>query len=412
MHILMVSEYFPPHAMGGGELSAFALAKALVRKGIEVSVLTSKFADDVAQESMEGVAIYRRLATGENASTVGGNLKRFQLTSSIVKELPKLVDEIKPDIIHAMNITSMAGVADAQLGVPAIAHINSPLAFDPKGTLLDNGKERTKPYTFRSFVESFLSAKELGTPWFVKYNPVAWFLLYDRWAAIRVSFTFFRHFFPISTAMQEWLVKYKVPKEKTTVTYNLIPLDKFKEAKPAKNKIPKIICLSGYVRFKGLHIVLDALKGVSEKYELQCFGKGTDKQLLQQQAKASKINAKFNDEVPSDKLPELIAKHDILVFPSQVPEGLGRVAIEAMAAGKPVIASDIGGMKDTVVDKKTGFLVKPDDVNAWRSAIITLLKDAKKRESFGTAGQKRVFTEFTEEKILGKVIDAYKKVLG
>lgn len=415
LHVLMVSEYFPPHSMGGGELSAFALAKALVKRKVSVSVLTSHFPGDSEEELNEGVRVYHRLQTGINPDTLAGNLARFRLTASIVNELPKLAADIKPGIIHAMNITSMPGVAKVlpRLGIPGIAHINSPLAFDPKGTLMDGTREATAPYKFWSFVRSFIGASAAGrvsNSVYLRWNPLVWVLLYHRWAAIRNSFSAFTHFFPISTSMQDWLVKYGVLREKTTVIYNLISLERFSRRAVQKNKVPIIAYLGGYARFKGLHMVLDALKDVSG-YELRCYGKGDEKKELIEQAKSNSIPAVFHDEVSQEQLPDVLARSDILVFPSQVSEGLGRVAIEAMAAGKPVIASDIGGIRDTVVNGKTGFLVKPDDVQAWRNAIMTLLKNAKLRGEFGRAGKARAFKEFTAERILGAVFTAYHKVM-
>ncbi len=415
MHILMVSEYFTPHGMGGGELSALALAKALVRKQHNVSVLTSGFSGDRAFETIEGVQIYRRLVTGKNPDSFKGNIARLKLTRSIKSELPKLIKEINPDVIQAMNITSMTGVAQVaqSTGIKAIAHINSPLAFDPKATLLDGGKERQEPYTFSSFIRSFISSREmgrLGNSWYLRCNPLIWALLYRRWAAIRNSFPAFAHFFPISTAMQDWLVKSGVPKEKTTVLYNIIPLDTFAKLSPGKNSIPAMLYIGGYVKYKGLHILIEALRGLAEPFTLDIYGKGPERAALEAQANGMKLA--FHDELPNKDLPKVVAAHDILLFPSQVPEGLGRVAIEAMAASKPVIASDIGGMKDTVITGVTGILVTPDDVSAWRTAIVKLLKDAKARAQFGRAGKQRAMSLFSEDTIITQAITTYEKVLA
>ena len=417
MHILMVSEYFPPHEKGGGELSALALAKALVKQGIRVSVLTSRFHNDAAQRTQEGVTIYARLTTGATPDSLQGNLQRGKVTHEIVRELPKLIAEIKPDLVHAMNITSMPGVAKVahEIGIPAVAHINSPLAFDPKGTLLDDGKERQAPYTFGSFVSSFTHAKEVGrikNKWFLRWNPIVWTVLYHRWNAIKHSFPAFTHFFPISTAMQDWLVKYGVSKQKTTVLYNIIPLDTFAKEKTFANKTPKLLYLGGYARYKGLPVIIEALEGLKEPYVLDCYGAGEEKAAMQEQATQAGINAQFHDYIAPKDIPKLIASHDILIFPSQVPEGLGRLAIEAMAGSKPVIASDIGGMRDTVVHGKTGLLVPPTEVAAWSAAISELLTNAKKRKTFGTAGKKRAFALFSEYTIVKTALAIYEKVLA
>jgi glycosyltransferase involved in cell wall biosynthesis len=301
----------------------------------------------------------------------------------------------------------MPGVAAVSRDIPSIAHINSPLAFCPKGTLLDHGKERTEPYTFLSFIWSFMG-KDNGTEpaWYVRFNPVAWIVYYTRWAAIRDSFPSFTHFFPISTAMQRWLEKYGVAISKTTVLPNIVPVPATKEP---KNKVLRLIYFGGYAPIKGLHILLDALKGVEESYELHCYGSGDNTQ-YQAQAKKNAITARFNGWTAEPDALKALEASDILVFPSLVPEGLGRVALVAMAAGKPVIASRIGGITDSIVDGKTGYLVEPGNVAAWRKAIRDLLSNKKRREAFGKAGRERFTAEFNKESILKKALAAYKTV--
>jgi glycosyltransferase involved in cell wall biosynthesis len=79
----------------------------------------------------------------------------------------------------------------------------------------------------------------------------------------------------------------------------------------------------------------------------------------------------------------------VAVVPSLWPEPFGLVALEAMAAGKPVVASAVGGLADLVVDGATGILVPPGDVEALRGAIARLLGDPLLREKMGQAGRAR-----------------------
>lgn len=415
VHVLMVSEYFPPHAMGGGELSAFALARGLVKKKVQVSVLTSRFPGDSEEDILDGVRIYRRLKTGSGSGDISGNIGRLGFNSAVEKELPKLVESIKPDVVHAMNVTSLPGVSRVLgKGLKAIAHINSPLAFCPKGTKLYKGNEYTKKCTFSHFVPCFVSSKELGrlsNRWYLKYNPVVWVVIYYRWTKIRNSLTKYQQYLPISTYMETWLHNYSVPDDKTQVLPNIIDLSAFSKVKSKANRVPKILYLGGYVNMKGLHVVLDALKGITQKYELHCYGSGQEKGKLQELALKNGVKASLHDEVKQTDLPNLLAGSDLLVFPSLVPEAFGRVALEAMAAAKPVIASKIGGITDIVIDNKTGRLVEAGNVEQWNKAIVDLLKNSKKRAVMGRAGKARATKEFTEEKIVKTAIDAYRKVL-
>ena len=86
---------------------------------------------------------------------------------------------------------------------------------------------------------------------------------------------------------------------------------------------------------------------------------------------------------------------DIAVLPSIEPESFGMVALEAMAAGKPVVAAAHGGPLDIVIDGKTGTLVAPNDALALADAIVALARDKAARERMGRAGLRRLDEQFS-----------------
>jgi glycosyltransferase involved in cell wall biosynthesis len=90
-----------------------------------------------------------------------------------------------------------------------------------------------------------------------------------------------------------------------------------------------------------------------------------------------------------EELPKLLAACDILVMPTIAQEALGRTAVEAMAAGKPVVASRLGGLPFTVTDGATGLLCEPGDPADLARKLEMLLDDAALREHLGLAGRRR-----------------------
>ncbi len=104
-----------------------------------------------------------------------------------------------------------------------------------------------------------------------------------------------------------------------------------------------------------------------------------------------------------DDIPEIMQILDIFVLPS-LNEGMGRVLVEAMAAGRPVVASRVGGILDLVEHKKNGFLVGPGDVNGTSLAIKRLLIDRKMRDEMGRMG--RAMAQNFTVKGMVKKIDA------
>jgi glycosyltransferase involved in cell wall biosynthesis len=105
----------------------------------------------------------------------------------------------------------------------------------------------------------------------------------------------------------------------------------------------------------------------------------------------------------------LIAATDLLVFPSLEPEGFGRPIIEAMALGRPVVATDVGPSRD-LLGPEAGVLVAPDPAQLAR-AVQDLLRSPEKRQRMGRAGRRRVEACFTLERQVGAMSRVYREAL-
>jgi glycosyltransferase involved in cell wall biosynthesis len=105
-------------------------------------------------------------------------------------------------------------------------------------------------------------------------------------------------------------------------------------------------------------------------------------------------------------IPAFLSNVDIVVLPSLF-EGLGVSVLEAMAAGKAVIASRVGGLGELVIDGATGFLVAPRDVEALAGAISKLAGDSFMIRDMGQKGRERLKENFTMEQMAKKNEDHY-----
>lgn len=100
-------------------------------------------------------------------------------------------------------------------------------------------------------------------------------------------------------------------------------------------------------------------------------------------------------------IPEMMAAVDLLVHPTDV-EPFGRVAIEAMATGVPVVGAAGGGIAESIVDGQTGLLVPPDQPKAFVEAAMKLLQDVHLRSRMGEAGARRVKEIFQSSIMLSR----------
>ncbi|MDP8237000.1 MAG: glycosyltransferase [Candidatus Erginobacter occultus] len=107
---------------------------------------------------------------------------------------------------------------------------------------------------------------------------------------------------------------------------------------------------------------------------------------------------------------EILAALDIFVLPSR-SEGFGRANLEAMAAGLPVVSTDVGGIPEVVIDGETGILVPPNRPAALAEAISALARDRDRRKKMGAAGQKRA-GNFSIRKMTDGVVAVYDEILS
>jgi glycosyltransferase involved in cell wall biosynthesis len=99
-------------------------------------------------------------------------------------------------------------------------------------------------------------------------------------------------------------------------------------------------------------------------------------------------------------IPAILAASDVVALPSRFGEGCPNAVLEAMAAGKPVVAARSGGTPEVVLDGGTGILVAPEDVSGLQKALHTLAADPALRSKMGAAGRERAEKEFNVERLL------------
>jgi glycosyltransferase involved in cell wall biosynthesis len=110
-------------------------------------------------------------------------------------------------------------------------------------------------------------------------------------------------------------------------------------------------------------------------------------------------------------VPDLLNALDVVVHASVTPEPFGRILIEAMALGKPLVASAAGGVLEIVEDGRSGLLVPPGDAVALAAALRRLLSDPALREATGAAGRKRAYDHFSVEPFAHAIQEVYDQVL-
>jgi glycosyltransferase involved in cell wall biosynthesis len=220
----------------------------------------------------------------------------------------------------------------------------------------------------------------------------------------------------VSPAVRELLVEGGAPPERVEVIVDAVdprrlqPQHGRAEVRAhlgAGDEHAVVIALAALVHRKGLDVLLDAVAGLGAarlRLLLWIVGEGSERPALEQQARRIGVASQISFLGWRDDVADLLHAADIAAIPSR-REGMGVAALEAMAAGRAVVASNVGGLAHAVVHERTGLLVAPGDCAALASALARLIRDPELRQRLSAAGPKRVAEHFLPE----QMIDAYER---
>jgi L-malate glycosyltransferase len=291
--------------------------------------------------------------------------------------LSRLVKQLKPDVVHAHD---PHGVAMASLG-------------------LSMSTEATKPLLVASRRVDFHIRNNAMSRW--KYRQVDCFIC-------------------ASEAIRRMLVADGVPAAKTVTVHEGIDLGRVDAAPPANvheelwlpHQAPLVGNVAALAPHKGQRHLIEAaalvLRQVPDARFVIC-GEGELRPALERQIKDHRLEKHV---LLLGFRPDVLSLHKAFeIFAmSSVSEGLGTSLLDAMASGKPIVATSVGGIPEIVVDGVTGLLVPPRDHHAMAAAIVRLLKEAALRERMGAAALALVRKKFSAERMVQDTLRVYERL--
>ena len=214
---------------------------------------------------------------------------------------------------------------------------------------------------------------------------------------------------------------YDVDKAKIRVVPNGVDAEKFKPVGGAE-KLKKqlglgnkqiVLFVGRLIPRKGLPFLVEAAKRVVKERDDTVFlivGDGPLKNSLASQVEKIRLSRHFIfwGDVKESLLPALYDSADVFALPS-IQEGQGIALLEAQATAKPVVAFNVGGVPEAVLDKETGLLVKPSNVELAGS-ILKILSDSSLRERMGVKGREFVSNYFSWDICAQKMLRVYGEV--
>jgi glycosyltransferase involved in cell wall biosynthesis len=222
----------------------------------------------------------------------------------------------------------------------------------------------------------------------------------------------------VSYATRDALVRQGYPLRRVEVIHNGIALSAI-EAPPRPTDLPPhaplLVLVGRLARVKGQHQLITALALLEDADAVVVLaGKdieagGAYRAALERRAEELGVRERVVFTGYRDDVRALLAAAAVVVLPSEI-EGLPLVVLEAMAAGRPVVATAVGGTPELVAAGETGLLVRPGDAQALAAALDSLLRDPERRERMGAAARHRVERDFSLDATTAKVLAVYARL--
>jgi len=385
MKLCQLDPLFLPY-FGGAEKHVFEVSRRLARRGYDITVLTSHLPGTPPGETIEGIRVKRVRPTFY--------IQRFPFPLSFLPPPFSIMPFQCIDVLRQ----------DAD-----VFHIHNRFWYPP-GVLLAI-KLRGKP-----LILTLHNAKPEGIDFPTDFGGALFDLFYGR----RVMELADR-----IVCVSEYTKRVTVPPRlwgKCVVINNGVDIQRFNprvKGGRVRKKLgiprdaPLLLCNARLVRQKGLSHLVDAFALLRRDFQdarLLLIGKGPLKDELLAQAERLGVGKGFiiTTGIPEEELPEYYAAADIFVLPS-LWEPCAVVLPEALASGKAIVATDIGGNPE-IVSRGCGVLVEPGSADALCSAMARLLGDHSMREKMGRAARKRAERLFSWEIIAEKMHKVYQSV--
>ena len=214
--------------------------------------------------------------------------------------------------------------------------------------------------------------------------------------------------------------KYSFNRKKVFTVHNGIDINDFlkqrnySSSKKSKRKV--IGTVGSLCPQKNHRLFLDMAKIVLERSENKqikflIIGRGPLRNELERYSKGLSIEANVVFTGEREDILELLQSMDVFVMTS-LYEGLPNAIIEAMAAGVPVVATDVGGNSELVINRETGFLCRSNDAKALVEKVIGLISNENAAQQLGKKGREKIVKEFTVEKMVNQTENIYRELLG
>jgi glycosyltransferase involved in cell wall biosynthesis len=394
--ILIVSSSGFYSTYGGGQVYVKNIVDEMIRQQLDI-VIASPGTKTEKATSYKGVDVF----TFAN-----------EIITDNLDQLKIFIANIKPDVVHAHGYKAAFAKACNQLGIPCVVTAHHGGILCPAGALLNHKdkictiKANAKdclPCVLKSvregmhawsFLKLFSEKNQILIGRFLNKLPFLYYItpvgtaalsIFDKkreWQSIYENSTLL---IAPSKAIAASMILNGASSKKIQLVPHGIPLPPDTEstilkAKDEEKSPLKFFFVGRICHVKGVHIMLEAFNQINSNAELHLIG-GTGNRT--EERYSSKLQRKYQEnkkiiwhgKIPANQVNNIIAPFDVMIHPAIFLEVFGLTISEALALGKPVIATKCGGAEMQIQEKENGILVAPNDVQSLKLGLMTIIEE-------------------------------------
>jgi glycosyltransferase involved in cell wall biosynthesis len=399
MKVLVANKYLFNN--GGAETVLFQERAFLTNTGTEIIDFAMHHERNIQSPYTAHFVSRQEYRSGSSFAKIKAALSLIHSPEAVSK-LASLIDETRPDLMHCHNIyhqltPSIVGVAKSR-GIPVVLTLHDTKPVCPVHTRMlgnqlcslclagDFHHVLTHRCSDGSLAQSAaLYLEAITQRWLGSYDKVDRFLAPSRF-------------------MRDSVLR-RFSADRVVLLYNGVDVSKISASGRDK----------GYVLYcgrlapgKGAETLLHAHEAAGCRWPVVIAGTGPLTDDLKSQFTR---NVRFAGQLSGETLSTTIAEASVVVVPSEWCENCPMSVLEAMAHGKAVIATRIGGIPELVNDRVTGLLFEPGNADELRIHLECLMGDAERRAQMGTAGRLRVENNFSLEKHNAELMAVYQSLV-
>lgn len=396
LRVLQANKFF---FLNGGSEAVMFKERDFLRGHGEVIDFSMKHERNLPSDHSGRFVETRDYGAGSPLARLASGLSMVHSPEAVSK-FGALLDETRPDLVHCHNIyhqltPGIIGAAKRR-GVPVVLTLHDFKPVCPVYTRLRDGKPcsecadgafsrvlKNRCADGSAFKSGLLFAEAVVQRWMGSYEQV------DRFVA--------------PSAFMRDAIAARAPLDRIAVLPNGVDVS----APPSTGDAGYILYFGRLSAEKGVGTLLRAAERSAFRWPVRVVGTGP----LEAELRAAFPQARFDGHLSGEALREALRQAAVVVIPSEWYENCPMSVLEAMAAGKPVIASRIGGIPELVAHDETGLLVPAGDADALAQAMASLMEDAERRQRLGRAAYERARQRFSDERHNQGLLEIYNSVL-